>query len=90
MGERTWRVKNGNSGYTGGNPRLAVQERAERPQTAARRRFPLLMRQAEAEGCPHDFVMDVLDEWLNYGYCRLIDPITQDIEITPEGRLFFY
>ncbi len=34
--------------------------------------------------------MDVLDEWLNYGYCRLIDPITQDIEITPEGRLFFY
>lgn len=48
------------------------------------------MRQVEAEGCPHDFVMDVLDEWLNYGYCRLIDPITQDIEITPEGRLFFY
>ena len=61
---------------------------APRPLPAGR--FPLLMRQAEAEGCPHDFVMDVLDEWLNYGYCRLIDPITKDIEITPEGRLFFY
>lgn len=61
---------------------------APRPLPAGR--FPLLMRQVEAEGCPHDFVMDVLDEWLNYGYCRLIDPITQDIEITPEGRLFFY
>ncbi|MCH5276353.1 MAG: hypothetical protein J1E80_00800 [Desulfovibrionaceae bacterium] len=53
-------------------------------------RFPLLMRQAEAEGCPHEYVMDVLDEWLNYGYCRLRDPIAQDIEITDAGRLFFY
>ena len=44
---------------------------APRPLPAGR--FPLLMRQAEAEG-----------------YCRLIDPITQDIEMTPEGRLFFY
>ena len=53
-------------------------------------RFPLLMRQAEDEGCPHEYVMDVLDEWLNYGYCRLRDPIVQDIEITDDGRVFFY
>lgn len=61
---------------------------APRPLPAGR--FPQLMRQAEGQGCPHDLVMDVLDEWLNYGYCRLIDPIAQDIEITPEGHRFFY
>lgn len=53
-------------------------------------RFPLIMRQAEAAGCPHEFVMDVLDEWLNYGYCRLTDAIAQDIEMTSNGRIFFY
>ena len=31
-----------------------------------------------------------MDEWLNYGYCRIIDPISQDIEITREGERFFY
>lgn len=61
---------------------------APRPLPAGR--FPQLMQQAEAGGCPHELVMNVLDEWLNFGYCRLRDPIAQDIELTEEGERFFY
>lgn len=61
---------------------------APRPLPAGR--FPQLMQQAEAEGCPRDLIMNVLDEWLNYGYCRLSDPIAQDIALTREGESFFY
>ena len=42
------------------------------------------------DGCNSADMLDTLDEWLNYGYCRIIDHITQDIEITPEGERFFY
>jgi len=52
--------------------------------------FPGLMARAELEGCARADMLDTLDEWLNYGYCRIIDPITQDIELTPEGGRFFY
>jgi hypothetical protein len=48
------------------------------------------MVRAEEEGCARSDMLDTLDEWLNYGYCRIIDYITQDIEITAEGESFFY
>ena len=52
--------------------------------------FPRILEQSVAEGFSREVLLDVLDEWLNYGYCRITDPITQDIEITPEGARFFY
>ena len=52
--------------------------------------FPGLLARAEEEGCARTDMLDTLDEWLNYGYCRIIDYITQDIEITAEGEQFFY
>ena len=52
--------------------------------------FPRILTQSVEEGFSRELLLDVLDEWLNYGYCRLIDPIAQDIEITPEGESFFY
>ena len=52
--------------------------------------FPDIMRRSEEEGCSRADMLDTLDEWLNYGYCRIIDHITQDIEITEEGESFFY
>ena len=67
--------------------RIAVS-RAPRPLPAGF--FPGLMATAEEEGCSRVDMLDTLDEWLNYGYCRIIDHITQDIEITPEGEEFFY
>ena len=42
------------------------------------------------EGFSREELLNTLDEWLNYGYCRIIDPIAQDIEITHEGERFFY
>ena len=35
-------------------------------------------------------MLNALDMWLNYGYCRIIDPIAQDIELTEEGMRYFY
>lgn len=52
--------------------------------------FPGLMDRLEEEGCSRADLLDTVDEWLNYGYCRLIDHIVQDIEITTEGEVFFY
>ncbi|WP_298067742.1 hypothetical protein [uncultured Mailhella sp.] len=52
--------------------------------------FPRILEHAEAEGFERGTLLDVLDEWLNYGYCRITDSIAQDIEITPEGGRFFY
>ncbi len=49
-------------------------------------RFPAIMRQAEALGHDRGMILDVLDEWLNYGYVRVKDPITQDIEVLPAGE----
>lgn len=60
------------------------------PRPLPHGRFPQLMQQAEAQGCPRELAMNVLDEWLNFGYCVLIDPISQDIELTAEGESFFY
>jgi len=52
--------------------------------------FPKILDRAEAEGLSRDRLLDVLDGWLNFGYCRIADPISNDIVITDEGERFFY
>lgn len=52
--------------------------------------FPKILLASEQEGFSRDALLDVVDMWLNYGYCRILDPITQDIEITQSGESFFY
>lgn len=49
-------------------------------------RFSQLLAQAEAAGFARETLMDVLDEWLGYGYCRIVDPLTNDIEVLPGGK----
>lgn len=53
-------------------------------------RFPHILEEAVQEGFSRDHLLNTLDMWLNYGYCRIIDPITQDIELTEEGMRYFY
>lgn len=52
--------------------------------------FPKILEYSVGEGFLWEDLLKVLDEWLNYGYCRIIDPITQDVEVTPKGESFFY
>ena len=61
---------------------------APRPLPAGR--FPNILAEAEREGFDRESLLAVLDLWLNYGYCRIIDPITQDIALTEEGMRYFY
>ena len=51
--------------------------------------FPRLLAEAGQAGFSRSALLDVLDEWLNFGYCRIIDPITDDIELLPAGVSFF-
>ena len=62
--------------------------RSPRPLPAGR--FPHILEEAVQEGFSRDHLLNTLDMWLNYGYCRIIDPITQDIELTEEGMRYFY
>ena len=59
------------------------------PHPLPRGVFPKLMAKAEAEGIRHEQIMDILDAWLNAGYCRVVDAIDQDIELTQEGLEYF-
>jgi hypothetical protein len=52
--------------------------------------FPRILQHSMQEGFSREDLLNILDIWLNYGYCRLIDPIMQDITITPEGERYFY
>lgn len=61
---------------------------APRPLPAGR--FPGILEEAAREGFSRVHLLNTLDMWLNYGYCRIIDPITQDIELTEEGMRYFY
>ena len=60
------------------------------PRPHRPRFFPRILEQSVHEGFSREELLNTLDEWLNYGYCRIIDPIAQDIEITHEGERFFY
>lgn len=56
------------------------------PHPMPKGRFERIIRDAEAAGYERSTVLDVLDEWLNYGYVRLLDPLSHDIEILPAGE----
>ena len=60
------------------------------PRPLPKGRFPALMAAARRHGLSHDALMDVLDRWLNYGYCRITEHINNDIEVLPEGYAYFY
>ncbi len=51
--------------------------------------FPRLLEEAERAGFAHDILADVVDEWLNYGYCRIVDHLSGDIELTSAGNRYF-
>lgn len=51
--------------------------------------FPKIQLQAQEAGFSYDLINEVLDEWLNYGYCTITDPITNDIRLTAEGLYYF-
>ena len=52
--------------------------------------FPKILEQAVENGYSHEKLLDVLDGWLNFGYCRISDPISNDIDLTDVGEKFFY
>lgn len=52
-------------------------------------RFPQLLEQAVRAGFSRSVVNDVVDAWLQYGYCRVTDQITDDIALTPAGMTYF-
>lgn len=60
------------------------------PRPLPRGRFPQLLAEARRGGCNQEDLLDVLDLWLNYGYCRIVEQLTHDIEILPEGHAYFY
>lgn len=51
--------------------------------------FPTLLKKAEHSGFARCVLNDVVDEWLNYGYCRVTDPIANDIVLLPKGENVF-
>ena len=51
--------------------------------------FPTLLDKAERAGFTRCVLDDVVDEWLNYGYCQVTDPITNDIVLLPKGESVF-
>lgn len=59
------------------------------PVPLPRGMFPAFLEQGERAGFSRSLLNDVIDEWLNFGYCRITDPITNDIELLPEGEVVF-
>lgn len=51
--------------------------------------FPLLLEDGERAGFSRESLRDALDEWLGFGYCRVIDPVSEDIELLPRGEAVF-
>ena len=51
--------------------------------------FPKLLANAEQAGFSRFALNDVVDEWLNFGYCRITDQVTSDIALTPDGNSYF-
>ena len=48
-----------------------------------------VLDEAEQAGFSHSTLGDVVDEWLNFGYCRVTDHVSNDIALTPEGDEYF-
>lgn len=59
------------------------------PRPLPPRVFPRLLQEAEEAGFSRSVLNDVVDEWLNFGYCRVTDHVTNDIELTPPGNAYF-
>lgn len=59
------------------------------PQPLPPGRFPRILEEGEQAGFSHGQLLDALDEWLAWGYCRLTDQVSHDIQITETGRLYF-
>ncbi len=59
------------------------------PQPLPAGRFPLILEQGLHAGFTHEALIDALDEWLAWGYCRVIDQISNDIAITERGLPYF-
>lgn len=53
-------------------------------------RFPAILNEAEKAGFEHGELMEIIDKWLGYGYCRILDPISNDIELTEKGERALY
>nr|WP_294514790.1 hypothetical protein [uncultured Bilophila sp.] len=51
--------------------------------------FPKLLDEAEQAGFSRFTLNDVVDEWLNFGYCRVTDHVSSDIRLTREGNEYF-
>ncbi len=51
--------------------------------------FPKLLEDAERAGFSRWTLNDVVDEWLNFGYCRISDHVSNDITLTPDGAVYF-
>ena len=51
--------------------------------------FPKLLDEAEQAGFSHSTLGDVVDGWLNFGYCRVTDHVSNDIALTSEGDEYF-
>lgn len=51
--------------------------------------FPRLLDEAVRIGFSRSVLDDVLDLWLSYGYCRITDHITNDIELLPASAAVF-
>ena len=52
--------------------------------------FPAILADAERAGFCREALLNVVDEWLSFGYCRIADHISQDITLTWSGETFFY
>lgn len=82
-------TKSGRRNHARRNRSLAQKNVAECPETSSGRGFPRLLEDAEKAGFEHADLADVVDEWLNYGYCRIVDHVANDIELTLEGERYF-
>ncbi len=60
------------------------------PFPLPRGRFPHMLLEGEKNGFTRDQLLDVLDEWLSFGYCEIEEPISQDINILPKGEMYFF
>lgn len=60
------------------------------PRPLPPERFVELTREAERAGFTRDEIADAVDEWLNYGYCRIVEPVSGALRVLPEGEAYFY
>lgn len=68
---------------------MAQKGAQKRPEAASVRSLPQIAGRAEQAGFSHSTLNDVVDEWLNFGYCRVTDHVSNDIALTPEGDEYF-